>query len=265
MPIESAVGSASGSGAASASGSTRPQGAATATRAAFSQEEFRSVIWKSTPVREQYGKVARDTKKEPIVSYFDNLEDAQVMVDERGALLGSHARRFRVVVDAILTEADLNFDTALPGARFIDDELVADLDVVVAAIESVDFNVGQTTLLLWGVIGEWELPGGGTAGFPPPDYHERLGKGAAAGGSSASAIAVGVRAAVGSSSGAGEATSESMAAIEGVGSASGASAAAADAYEEGLLLLEGDMQSGTDGLLLEGDAQSGTDRLLFGD
>jgi predicted metal-dependent HD superfamily phosphohydrolase len=123
-------------------------------RAAFVQEEFRSVVVKSTPVRDAYGKVARDTKDVPIATFFDNRADALVIAEERLAILGSHGRRFRVVVNEILTESDLQFATDLPGAHLVDSELVADMDVAIASIDSVDFQEGKTTLIVWGRVGD---------------------------------------------------------------------------------------------------------------
>lgn len=125
---------------------------ATAERAAFAKEEFRSAVWKNDNVRNLYGKVARDTKDQPVVSFFDDKDDAQALIEERGALLGVHARRFRPVIDDVITDADLGMALAVPAATLIDDDLVADMDVAIVGIE-VDFDAERSTIQVWGTIG----------------------------------------------------------------------------------------------------------------
>jgi hypothetical protein len=122
---------------------------ATPSRIAFVLEEFRSATWSDPAVQTMYGKVARDTGDAPIDTFFDDMAAVQIMVDERGALLGAHARAFRTKVDGAI---DLAFLSALPGARVIDDELVADMNCAVVAIESYDTGGDQTVLATWGTI-----------------------------------------------------------------------------------------------------------------
>ncbi|WP_334656714.1 hypothetical protein [Sphingomonas panaciterrae] len=122
---------------------------ATPQRIAFVLEEFRSTTWSDPAVQTMYGKVARDTGDAPIDTYFDDVSAVQAMANERGALLGAHSRAFRTRVDGTLA---LDFLSALPGARMIDDELVADMDTAVVAIESYDTGTEQTTLATWGTI-----------------------------------------------------------------------------------------------------------------
>lgn len=146
---------------------------ATSARAAFVQEEYRSAVWSDADVRTIYGKVARDTKDAPIPTFFDDIADVQAMVDERGALLGGHARAFRVTVGQLMDLSnDLDMRLVLPGAHLKADELVADLDTAVFAIEAYDTEREQTVLGLWGKI---ESTGGGgisNAAAFSPDYKQ---------------------------------------------------------------------------------------------
>jgi hypothetical protein len=128
--------------------------AASAERAAFVQQEFRSSTWSSEQVKEWYGKVARDTKDNPFVSYFSNLTDADKYLLERGQLLGRHARRFRTTVDQLLSEADIDFSTVIPGMTLVDTDLAVNMIVSTIAIESLDLEDERTVLNFWAIVGE---------------------------------------------------------------------------------------------------------------
>lgn len=126
---------------------------ATPARAEFVAQEFRSATWSDSGVRTLYGKVARDTGDSPIQTFFDNVADAQVLADERGALLGAHARAFRVRIAGLMDlDTDLDMSTVLPAATLIDDVQVANMAVVVANIESYDTADEQTVLAVWGTL-----------------------------------------------------------------------------------------------------------------
>lgn len=127
---------------------------ATPERAAFSAEEYRIRTWESQGVRDLYGRVARNTEDVPIESFFADPNHAQVMLNERGLLIGGHARRFRTTVDQLLLASDLDVSQIAPSVTLIDEELVVeDLVVAVVGIDSVDFETGRTTLSLWGNVG----------------------------------------------------------------------------------------------------------------
>lgn len=200
---------------------------ATAERAAFVKEEYRSVTFKNEGVLLLYGKVARDTKDAPVVSYFDAVADAFVLDQERGAVLGTHARRFRVVVQDILTEDDLDMATEPPTARLIDDDLVADMDVAIVGIESVDFDLNRTTLVVWGTIG--------TIVDPIPDVlGVEAGIGQSGGAGVASGAGVAIKTAAGTAAGTGTASGAGVTIIEAAGSATGTGAASAVGVEAGI-------------------------------
>lgn len=143
---------------------------ATPARAAFVQEGFRSAVWRNSAVRDLYGKVARDTKDAPIPTFFDNIADVEAQVEERGALLGQHARAFKVRIGVLVDlDADLDFSQTLPSAALVADELVADFPVAISTIESYDTQGESTTLTAWGICGviedtDDEDAGGGDGG-----------------------------------------------------------------------------------------------------
>ncbi|WP_267396192.1 MULTISPECIES: hypothetical protein [unclassified Sphingomonas] len=126
---------------------------ATAERAAFVSEEFRSFVWSDPNVQTLYGKVARDTGDTPIDTYFDDMAAVQMMAAERGALLGRHARAFRTKVDHLVDlDGAYAMTAALPGTQIVDDELVANMPAAIVSIEAYDTGAEQTTLASWGVL-----------------------------------------------------------------------------------------------------------------
>lgn len=209
---------------------------ATPERIAFIEQPYRSAVWESEDVRTWYGKVARDTKDEPFTSFFDEVTDAQRYVNERGFLLGSHARRFRTTIDGILLEDQIDLSQTMPGVQLIDDELVADMIAAVAAIESVDFDNERTILNTWGLVG---MPpsaiasgaGGasGSSGGEATDQSARIHSGAGSasgqGGSNVHGQFQTISAAAGAAAGGGDAAGASSIGGDGAGAGSGSGGA----------------------------------------
>lgn len=136
---------------------------ATPERIAFVQQDFRSAVWTDPSMQALYGKVARDTGPAPVDTFFDDMAAVEAMVQERGAILGKHARAFVTKVDELVDlSGPFAFATALPGVRVIDPELVADLACAAVSIQSYDTGAEQTVLASWGVLG-------GPAPSPDPD------------------------------------------------------------------------------------------------
>lgn len=128
---------------------------ATAARAGFVLEEYRSIVWENPNVRTLYGKVARDTKDQPVPTFFDNMSSVQAIVNERAALLGQHARGFRVTVGKLIDlEITADMQESLPGARVESNELAASFDCAVIAIDSYDTENDRTVLTTWGICGD---------------------------------------------------------------------------------------------------------------
>lgn len=126
---------------------------ATPTRAAFVNEQWRSVVRQNDTVRAIYGKSARDTRDEPIETYFDNIADVQAIASQRGALLEGHARAFRVQIGGLV---DLNeafaMTQALPGVQVVSSELGVSMAAAVVSIDAYDTANDRTTITVWGVI-----------------------------------------------------------------------------------------------------------------
>lgn len=124
---------------------------ATSARIAYISEiARRSAVFTSSAMATAYGSMARDTKDEPVESFFDAVADAQTFVDERGAVLGKHARFFEVDVDGLLETLDLS--QSIPAAAITDDTLVlSDFAAAVVGIAALNYETRTTTLLCWGV------------------------------------------------------------------------------------------------------------------
>lgn len=211
---------------------------ATAERAAFVAEQFRSATWESQQVKDLYGRVARDTKDEPYESFFDDPLDAQKMLNERGLLIGSHARRFRTTIGKVLLESDLDLSQAVPSATIIDDDLVANMTAAIVAVESIDLDDEKTVLNLWGVIGAapysiaeavGQAAGASTAegdmNAPQPGAGSSVGTGSGAATGTSQTVSQGAGAAAGGGDGFATGDSETVAA--GTGSSAGVGDAAA--------------------------------------
>lgn len=125
---------------------------ATPARIAFVTQAARSVVWTDAAVKTRYGAAARDTKDEPVETFFDSTADAQTYANQRGALLGGNARRFLVTVTGILSfTGALDYSQSLPGVKIVDDEKLANLNAVITGVPSLDYQTGRTTLACWGL------------------------------------------------------------------------------------------------------------------
>lgn len=217
---------------------------ATAERAAFVREEYRSSVYTNEGVRDLYGKIARDTEDTPVVSFFDEPLHAWYMVQERGAVLSAHARHFKVTIDDVVGEADLDMALELPTATIIDDDLVCDMAAAVVAIDSLDLEGERTVLRLWGeqapitnpspnvpptLVAEAAGSASGAGSAAAEGTFDLFSQGAASGAGVASGASEAVINAAGSASGAGTATADGVTVIEAAGSAAGTGAATGDA------------------------------------
>jgi len=134
---------------------------ATPTRIAFVEQQFRSLAWTNPAVTTAYGKVARDTKDQPVATFFSNMTDVHAVLSERAALLGCHARAFHIRTGQLLDlQADLDMRQGLPGGHVISDELVVDMDGAIVSIDPYDTDAQQLTVAVWGTLGA--LGDGGT-------------------------------------------------------------------------------------------------------
>lgn len=119
-------------------------------RIGFILGPYRSVVVEDADAAADYGDDARDTKDEPVETWFDSLADAEAIGVERIGLIGVGKRRFRTVMAGIQTPAGtLDYSQTLPAINLIDTEKSADVDGV--AVEfGWDFAKKQTTIVTWG-------------------------------------------------------------------------------------------------------------------
>lgn len=122
--------------------------AATSARIGFIMTGFRRAIAESATAKARYGDDARQSD-DPIESYFDNVEDAQTIADERQALLSIERRRWKVTAKAVDEMADLDLTAGVPVAQFVDRLSDADRKVLVSEIV-IDLAKQSTTTTLWG-------------------------------------------------------------------------------------------------------------------
>lgn len=121
---------------------------ATPARIGFIMEEWRRVIATTSAVETRYGNLARKSD-DPIETFFDDVDDAQIVANARQALLSQERRRFRVAVVGLDEVFDLDWLDGVPVARYIDDERDADRPVLVSEI-AIDLAKDTATLTLWG-------------------------------------------------------------------------------------------------------------------
>lgn len=121
---------------------------ATPARIGFVQSEFRRATSTTASVQTRYGSLARQTE-DPVVTFFDNVADAQVVADARQALMSAERRRFRVSVSSVEEAFSLSYIGAVPKGRYVDTERNANLPVLVSEI-SIDLARLNAAFTVWG-------------------------------------------------------------------------------------------------------------------
>jgi hypothetical protein len=122
---------------------------ATPARIGYITSDFRRVIAGPDPdTVARYGDAARDTD-EPIVTFFDFEADAQIIANERLALLSPSRRMFDLKIAGASHGQALSFATVLPTARVIDEQRGYDRDALVVGIK-IDLGRDTTDLTTWG-------------------------------------------------------------------------------------------------------------------
>lgn len=121
---------------------------ATPSRIGFIQQEFRRAVAETSAIKTRYGNAARKTE-DPLPTYFDNADDAQVMATARQALLGVERRRFRPTLATAAEALELNYIGSVPKVHYVDAERSANLSALVAEIV-IDLGRDNATLMLWG-------------------------------------------------------------------------------------------------------------------
>lgn len=122
---------------------------ATAERIGFITERYRRVIsGPESSVETLYGSKARDNP-DPVETFFDDPDDAQVMADERLALLSPSRRMLLPVVQSAQTGLDTDYAPTIPTATVTDDERNYDKAALVVSI-TMDLERDKTQFQTWG-------------------------------------------------------------------------------------------------------------------
>ena len=122
---------------------------ATATRIGFITQAVRNATaGPDTAVISKYGDLARDTE-DPLECFFDSVADAELVAQERLALLSADRRRFVVEVSGANVGQALAFNQTTPTSRVIDAEKAADMPAAIVEI-GIDYDAGKTILTSWG-------------------------------------------------------------------------------------------------------------------
>lgn len=123
---------------------------ATPARIAFVINQYRlATAGPDAGVVAKYGTTARDTP-DPIETFFVATGDAQIMADERLALLSADRRRATIVASGIRAlPAALAVAPLMPVAHVTDTQRAIDRDAAVVEL-GLDFERDQTTFGVWG-------------------------------------------------------------------------------------------------------------------
>ena len=122
---------------------------ATAARLGFITEELRLVTaGPDAGVVAKYGELARDTK-EPLETFFDDEDDAQIIADERLALLSPDRRLVEFSIDGVETGHALDFSGMTPSAaRDVPRYGMSDSAAIVDM--EIDYQNSVTIVKTWG-------------------------------------------------------------------------------------------------------------------
>lgn len=121
---------------------------ATPQRIGFILQEFRKVTVETPAVATKYGDLARDSD-DPVVTWFDDIDDAEAMAQERQDLLDADRRQFRATATGITQALGMNYSQVTPTVHVTDTELAADMDAIVVEL-SVDFGRNRQSITAWG-------------------------------------------------------------------------------------------------------------------
>lgn len=118
---------------------------ATAADIAAASRDVAVATWADATIATRYPS-ARDGSVSPADGYFDDIADAQTVIDARGELIGVERRRFTVVVGDLVWP---DLSAGLPQVRLIDTEQSVDAGFLVARVE-LDLEAETTTYELFG-------------------------------------------------------------------------------------------------------------------
>lgn len=125
---------------------------ATPARIAFITQPYRKAIaGPNSTVESTYGDLARKTDSDsPIPSDFDDLDDAQAMVDERLALMSAERGRFQASLpDGLNFAFGLDYSEASPTGTVIDPDRNVNRAALLSELR-IDLRRGTVEVVLWG-------------------------------------------------------------------------------------------------------------------
>lgn len=122
---------------------------ATPTRIGFVLEEWRRAVSETSEVTALFGDLARKTD-DPMETFFDSVDDAQIMADRRQALLSPVRRLFSASAKGLSAAQDIVYTTGkVPNGRYVDEERACDRRVLVTEV-GYDFEKQQSKFTVWG-------------------------------------------------------------------------------------------------------------------
>lgn len=101
--------------------------------------------WTDATIAARYPS-SRDGLANPAAGYFDDVSDAQTVINARAALIGVERRRFTVAIADLVW---LDPTSGLPTVALVDAEQAVSSNFLVSRIE-VDLEAETTTLELFG-------------------------------------------------------------------------------------------------------------------
>lgn len=123
---------------------------ATPARIGFITRPYRPVVVINAAVEAAFGDDARDTKDEPVETWFVNPAHTTAIGNERMALVGVTGRRRAISsIKEIIPIPSANYQSVTPTVRVLDAE--KDLDAVQSVVEfGLDLGSNETTIVSWG-------------------------------------------------------------------------------------------------------------------
>ena len=122
---------------------------ATPARIGFITAKFRrATAGPDAVVEARHGKAARDTS-EPVETFFEHVEDAQVMAEERLSLLSAERRYIVAQVAGARTAFDTVSTPRLATAQVTNSEMELDRPMLIVGI-SADLSRDECKLDCWG-------------------------------------------------------------------------------------------------------------------
>jgi hypothetical protein len=101
--------------------------------------------WSDATIAGRYPS-ARDGLAQPANGYFDDVNDAQTIINARAALIGTERRRFTVAVSDVVW---VDPTTGIPTVALVDSEQAANGNFLVSRI-SIDLEAETTSFELFG-------------------------------------------------------------------------------------------------------------------